>query len=112
MKQCRKCMKRCPSSLWWAAGQTFLSDLRAGRGPSFHHILPLGVLGELEENLFQGAVGVGLSAEGVEAAAADQPAMLDDADPVGELLDDIERVRGEENGHAGIRLAAQQVLEQ
>src|SRR5262245_43879012 len=50
---------------------------------------------QFQENLFQVAVQIGPVAQLVQRAAADQLALVDDADPVRKFLRDVERMRGQ-----------------
>src|SRR5262249_4691282 len=69
------------------------------------------LLGEFQEHVFQGAVQRRLLPQHLQRPAADQPAAVDDADAVRQLLDDVQRVRRQEDRHAAVGLLAEQVLE-
>src|SRR5437899_11844500 len=48
---------------------------------------------ELQEDVFQGPIQGSLFAERFQGAAADQPAVLYDADAVSKLFNDVQRMR-------------------
>ena len=62
---------------------------RARRGQET--LFPLAVE-QGEEDAFEVAGFLGLLSEVIDGAAGDQPAVIDDADPVGDLFDNGERV--------------------
>src|SRR5262245_25583504 len=67
---------------------------------------------QLQKNVFERAVQSSLPAQGVERAAADEPAAVYDADASGQFLRNVERMRGQKDGRAGGGFLAQQVLQE
>src|SRR5438876_5233903 len=71
----------CETGVW----VTTLMDNRARSGGRRFGLL-LFLLGQLQKHILQRPLVVGLFPQGVERAATDQPAVMHDADPVGQLL--------------------------
>jgi hypothetical protein len=63
--------------------------LSASRIRLFRHVIGC-LFRQLEEHILEGAVQGCLFAKQVEVAAGDEPAVIDDADPIGQFLCDVE----------------------
>ena len=69
------------------------------------------LLGQAQENVLQRPVQRGQFSQRLQRPAADQPAVVDDGDAVGQLLHHVERVRRQEYRSPVVGQAAEQILE-